>query len=185
MGIFSEVTDSLFGGGGDAAKDQAKANKESQKYTKEQAEQARSDAYRLFTKGSQPLAQGYQGAIDALGGTLRQQIDTTARGNYFGQEALLSSMPQFQNAILGYGVDNTKMAPRILHPERNLEWMFNQQLGARSGGHDPLQGLDPEVLKQMAATGLTPDQWWNMAYDAQYPKGPPGTLTPEVLGGKK
>jgi hypothetical protein len=37
----------------------------------------------------------------------------------------------------------------------------------------------------MAATGLTPEQWWNMAYDLQYPNGPPGTLTPEVLGGKK
>jgi hypothetical protein len=184
MGIFDSISDALFGDPNQALNAQQKSNNQSREYTKEMADQARRDAHRYFTQSSQPLAQGYQGAIDALGGTLRQQIDTTARGNYYGQEALLSSMPQFQNAILGYGVDNTQMAPRILHPERNLEWMFNQQLGARSGGHDPLQGLDPEILKQMAATGLTPEQWWNMAYDAQYPK-PPGTITPEVLGGKK
>jgi len=184
MGFFSDVSDALFGDPNQALNAQQKSNNQSREYTKEMADQARADAHRYFTQSDQPLQQGYQSAIDALGGTLRQQIDTTARGNYYGQEALLSSMPEFQNAILGYGVDNTRLQPRILHPERNLEWMFNTQLGTRTGGHDPSAGVNVDVLKQLVAAGLSPQQIRDLAYDTQYPKGPPGTLTPEVLGGK-
>ena len=166
MKIFSGISDALFGGGSDVAKDQKQANKETQKYTKEQADQARNDALGLFGASSGTLKDGYQAAIDAIGGTTRQQIDTTARGNYYGQEALLAGMPQFQNAILGMPVDNSKLQPRILHPEANLQWMWNSNLGQRQGGHRPLEGLAPNelaALKTMHEAGLSNSQIQDLA----------------------
>jgi hypothetical protein len=177
MSIFSDVMGGLFGGGGDAAKDQLKANKESQTYTKEQAAQARNDAIGLYNASSYPLKDGYQAALDAVGGTTRQQIDTTARGNYYGQEALLAGMPQFQNAILGLPVDNSKLQPRILHPEANLGWMWNSDVGQRTGGHKPWEGLtdnDKLALKTMHEAGLSNQQIgdlakWGMGVPTQKP----------------
>ena len=116
MGWLDPIKDFVFGDQNQALNAQQKSNNQSREYTKEMADQARVDAGMLFNQSQEPLRQGYQAALDALGGTLKQQIGTTARGNYFGQEALLSGMPQFQNAILGYGVDNSQMVPKILHP---------------------------------------------------------------------
>jgi len=175
MGFLSGVSDALFGDPNQALNAQQKANKRSQEYIQEQTAAGLLDANTLFRQSQQPLQQGYQAAIDALGGTLRQQIDTTARGNYFGQEALLAGMPQFQNAILGMPVNNMALQPRILHPERNLQWLFNTTLGARTGGHNPLEGMsasDIEALKVLGEAGLNQQQIRdlysaNLQYQAQ------------------
>ena len=161
MGLFKSVSDALFGDPNQALNATQKDNKRRQAFIEEQTALARGDTNRLYRDSMQPLKQGYQAAIDALGGTLKQQIDTSARGNYYGQEALLSGLPQFQNAILGNPVDNSALQPRILHPERNLPWMFNTTLGARSGGHNPLQGLsesDIEALKVFRDAGMGEQQ---------------------------
>jgi len=53
------------------------------------------------------------------------------------------------------------MQPRILHPERNLDWMFNQKVGERSGGHNPLEGYSAseiDALKQLSDAGLSERQ---------------------------
>lgn len=156
MGIFSSITDSLFGDPNQGLNAQQKSNKQSQAYTKEQADLSVADANRLYGESRLPMEMGYQGAIDALGGATRQQIDTSARGNYYGQEALLAGMPQFQAAILGMPVDNSALKPKILHPERNLDWMWNTTVGTRTGGHDPFEGLIPaDEVAAMEATGLS------------------------------
>lgn len=166
--VFGSVSDALFGDPNQALNAQQKSNNQSREYTKEMADQAAADANRLYYTSAQPLQQGYQAAIDALGGTARQQIDTTARGNYYGQEALLSGMPQFQNAILGNPVDNSALQPKILHPERNLDWMFNTTLGTRSGGHNSADMLSTEeldALKQLHAAGLSNQQIRDLNYN--------------------
>lgn len=164
--IFGDIGKALFGDPQAGSNAQQKSNKQSQAYTKEMADQARNDAIGLYGASSAPLKDGYQAAIDAIGGTTRQQIDTTARGNYYGQEALLAGMPQFQNAILGMPVDNSQLKPRILHPEANLQWMWNSNLGQRQGGHHPLEGLAPNelaALKTMHEAGLSNSQIQDLA----------------------
>lgn len=159
MGLFDGITDTLFGGTDDSsAKATSKDNAKRQQFVEDQTAQAQGDANRLYGQSRLPLLQGYQAAMDAIGGTTKQQIDTTARGNYFGQEALLAGMPQFQNAILGNAVDNSALQPKILHPERNLSWMFNAQPGVRSGGHAPYQPADIEALRTLQNAGLSGDK---------------------------
>lgn len=152
--VFKDVGDTLFGDPNQSLNAQQKSNNRSQEFIEEQTGIARDDVNRLYRQSQQPLQQGYQAAIDAMGGTARQQIDTTARGNYYGQEALLAGLPQFQNAILGNPVDNSTMQPKILHPERNLDWLFNTTLGARTGGHEPISQTDAEVLRELTDAGL-------------------------------
>ncbi len=174
-----DIGKALFGDPQAGSNAQQKSNKQSQAYTKEMADQARNDAISLYNASSAPLRDGYQAALDAVGGTTRQQIDTTARGNYYGQEALLAGMPQFQNAILGMPVDNSKLQPRILHPEANLKWMWNSNVGQRTGGHTPIEGLtdnDRLALQTMHEAGLSNQQIgdlakWGMGVPTAKPAG--------------
>jgi hypothetical protein len=113
---------------GDALDAQEDQNDASAALIREQSLQARKDAVPLFDAAQQNREIGTQAALGTQGQSLRQQIDTSARGNYFAQEALLAGQPQVQNAILGLPVDMSQVQSKILHPERNLESMFNQQV---------------------------------------------------------
>lgn len=183
---FKDISKYLFGDPQAGSNAQQKSNNQSQEYTKEQAEQARNDAIGLYNASAYPLKDGYQAALDAIGGTTRQQIDTTARGNYYGQEALLAGMPQFQNAILGLSVDNSQLKPRILHPERNLGWMWNTNVGERTGGHKPWEGLtdsDKQALQTMHEAGLTKQQIADLAkWQMGVPTARPASAAPSTGG---
>jgi len=113
---------------GDALDAQEDQNAANQAFIREQAAQAREDAVPLFDSAQRNREIGAQGAFDTQGLSTRQQIDTTGRGNYFAQEALLGGQQQVQNAILGLPTDMGGMQARLLHPERNLEGMFNTQV---------------------------------------------------------
>ena len=167
MGLFSGITDALFGDPNQSLNAQQKSNNQSREYTKEMADQARGDANRLYYESGEPLRAGYQAALDALGGTTRHQMRMAGEGNYLAQAQLLAGMPQFQNAIMGLPVDNSALQPQRLDPEKHLQWMFNAAPGIRSGGHDPREGIDPQVLKDLQATGLTPQNWADLAWAKQ------------------
>lgn len=109
----------------DAQKDQNASN---EAFIKEQAAKARSDSIPLYDASRGALRDGTQAGLNTLGTAMGQQIDTSARGNYFAQEQMLAGLPQVQNAILGMPVDMGALQPKILHPERNLDSMINPQM---------------------------------------------------------
>lgn len=159
--VFKSASDALFGDPNQSLNAQQKANNQSREYTKEMADQARRDAAALYGTSNQSLANGYQGAIDALGGTLKEQITDLSQGNYYAQQALLAGMPQFQNAILGNTVDNSALQAKLLRPNQRLGWLYDQLLGARSGGRSPTEGRsDSEIqaLQDLKAAGLSNEQ---------------------------
>ena len=161
MGLFSSITDTLFGDQNQALNAQQKSNNQSREYTKEMADKARQDAIALYGASSDPLRQGYQGAIDALGGATREQITNSSQGNFYAQQALLAGMPQFQNAILGNTVDNSALQAKLLRPNQRLGWMYDQQVGQRSGTHAPMEGRSQgeiDALRILAEAGLSPQQ---------------------------
>ena len=164
MSLFGGITDTLFGSGSDG---QEKANKRSYEYTKEMADQSRNDAIALYVASSDPLRQGYQGAIDALGGATREQITNSSQGNFYAQQALLAGMPQFQNAILGNTVDNSAIQAKLLRPNQRMGWMYDQQVGQRSGTHAPMEGRSQgeiDALRILAEAGLSPQQIRELAF---------------------
>lgn len=115
-------------------------------YSERMAEQARNDATALQPGADRARNAGYQAALEALGGGMRQQIDTTARGNYRAQQQLLAGLPQIQNAILGIPVNTSAMQAQMLHPERNLSGNYANLLAPQLPGAvtDPLQGKTAE-----------------------------------------
>jgi len=124
MGLFSGITDTLFGGTDDSSQNaQIKPNERAQAFIEEQAALARGDALALQPIGDKARNQGYRSAIDMLQGSTPQQIDLTARGNVAGQEALLAGLPQIQNAILGMPVDMGAFQATDLRTPGMLDWM--------------------------------------------------------------
>ena len=141
-------------GANDAIDAQNDQNSENSAFIKEQAQKARNDAIPLFNASRKANRSGTQAGMDALGKSTMQQIDTSARGNYFAQEQMLAGLPQVQNAILGMPVDMAALQPKILHPERNLDWMANPVLpgGPMGSLSDALGGVtDPNN-----PVGMTP-----------------------------
>lgn len=161
MGLFSGITDTLFGDPNQGLNAQQKSNKRSQEFTEAQAKQAREDAVNLYASAADPLQRGYQGALDALGGAMREQITNASQGNFYAQQALLAGMPQYQNAILGMPVDNSALQAKLLRPNQRLGWLYDQQLGARSGGRSPTMGRSEgeiDALRQLKEAGLSNEQ---------------------------
>jgi hypothetical protein len=141
MGIFSSISDTLFGGTDDSSqKKQIKANERTQEFIEEQAALARGDVLALQPLGDQARSQGYQSAIDMLTGSTPQQIDLTARGNIGGQEALLAGLPQIQNAILGMPVDMGALQSMDLRTPGMLDWMQGAQIPQTPTDYSSLLG---------------------------------------------
>ena len=129
MGIFSGVSDFLFGGQNDSQQEkQAEQNAVYQQYVMDSADQARGDALSLQPLVNQAFHGGYQSAADMLGGATEQALNTFGEGNYTAQQSLLAGMPQYQNAILGLPVNNAALQPMKLNPQENLGFMFNPKL---------------------------------------------------------
>jgi hypothetical protein len=108
----SIIKDTFFGGAEkDAAKAQQKGIEAGIEATKEATAQARGDIGRLFPQAQASLTQGLQGAIDLFGQTVPQQLSSFQQGNIGAQQAILSGLPQMQNAILGGSVNLGGLQP--------------------------------------------------------------------------
>lgn len=102
----SSVVKTVFGGTDDSAQQaQIASNAAAQQLIAEQTEAARADILSLFPAAEQAAQQGFQGALDVFGQTIPQQVSAFQGGNVGAQQALLSGLPQIQNAILGRPVD--------------------------------------------------------------------------------
>lgn len=137
-------------------------NRDNQEFIERQASNTRRDAVPLYDSAQYNRDASGNAALGVVGDSMRQQIDTTARGNYFAQEALLAGLPQIQNAILGMPIDGAALQPTILHPERNLEGMFNTQLPQFASSGQVLQAANSP---QLTPGGTTNQQAAQSAYN--------------------
>ena len=67
--------------------------------------QARQDLFNLFPAAQVNAMKGHQDALDVFKQSTPQQMAFAQSGNIAAQNQHISSMPQFQNAILGAPVD--------------------------------------------------------------------------------
>lgn len=107
---------SIFGGGTSSASEQSVANQQqanaaTQRFIEQQAGQARADVSSLFPGAQQVQAQGAQGALDVIGQGIPAQLQAFQQGNVGAQQALQTTLPQFQAAILGQPVDFSAFQP--------------------------------------------------------------------------
>lgn len=116
MGFLSSITDTLFGDDGKAAADkQSKENRKSREFLAEQTEKARDEIFPLFGAAEESRRAGSQAALDVLGGALPAQLGAFQGGNVGAQQALLTGLPQVQNAILGLPTDLSGLQPQQLN----------------------------------------------------------------------
>jgi hypothetical protein len=94
-----------------AAKAQGKASDAAIGATKQAATEARADVNRIFPQAQATANQGFQGALDVFGQSVPAQFDVFQQGNVAAQQALISGLPQIQNAILGGNVDLSGLQP--------------------------------------------------------------------------
>ena len=172
MGIFSDITDTLFGGTDDSSqKKQIKANERTQEFIEEQSAQARGDALNLQPLVDQAFRGGYGSATSMLGGGLERSMDLYGRGNYAAQEALLAGMPQYQNAILGLPVNNAALQPVNLNAQQGMDFMYNPQLpdlGTPTSYKDLLGGVvgtDSQNFADYVQPGKTNRELVSKAYN--------------------
>lgn len=79
--------------------------------TRRSADEARGDINRIFPQAQQTARQGFQGALDVFGQSLPAQANIFQEGNIGAQQAILSGLPQIQNALLGGNVDFSQLQP--------------------------------------------------------------------------
>ena len=103
---------SIFGGTDKSAqKAQEKANANTQDYIERQAGQAREDVMGMFPESQAMRQAGFQQALDVLGGSIPEQARLFNQGSVGAQQALISGMNPFQQAILGQQIDTSGFQP--------------------------------------------------------------------------
>lgn len=159
----SSVVKTIFGGTDDSAqKAQIDANKSTAELIAKQAKEAEQAIIPLFSQAQEQRNLGFQGAADVLGQGAPAQISAFQQGNVGAQQALLSGLPQIQNAILGQPVDLSGLQPQTISADVGF---LQQQLpqfqsgaaalqGQPSGLGEQSSGLDVQALQDaLAALG--------------------------------
>ena len=94
--------------------------------TRRSADEARADINRIFPQAQRTAQEGFQGALNVFGQSLPAQTNTFTQGNVGAQQAILSGLPQIQNALLGGNVDFSQMQPfQVQAPDLGF---FQQEL---------------------------------------------------------
>ena len=93
----------------DAARAQDKAGRSATQQTKASNIRARDDVNRLFSGANKAAQGGFQDALDVYGQSAPAQAGLFQQGNIGAQNAILSGLPQMQNAILGGNVDLSQL----------------------------------------------------------------------------
>ena len=142
----SSVVKTVFGGTDDSAqKAQSRANKRAEDLIAENTAQARKDALALFPASDVNRNLGFQAALDVMGQTIPQQFSAFQQGNVGAQNALLSGLPQFQNAILGGQVDLSGMQPQAIQYDTSFAQQQLPQFTTST------QALNPEPVQSPLA----------------------------------
>lgn len=117
------ASDRASGKAADAQKDSSAA---AAVETRRAADEARTDLFKIFPEARYTAQQGFQGALDVFGQSLPAQADVFTQGNVGAQQAILSGLPQIQNAILGGNIDYSQLQPfQAQQPDLSF---FNQTL---------------------------------------------------------
>ena len=94
-----------------AADASASASRAASAETRRAADEARGDINRIFPSAQRTGQEGFQSALDVFGQSLPAQTDAFTQGNVGAQQAILSGLPQIQNALLGGNVDFSQLQP--------------------------------------------------------------------------
>ena len=105
-----------------AAKSQKQASDASLDYTRQAADQARTDVNRLFPQAQQAGQAGFQGAMNVFNQAINPQMQAFQGGNVAAQNQILAGLPQVQNALLGNPV-NLSGLQAYQAPQPNLSFM--------------------------------------------------------------
>lgn len=89
-------------------------------FTREMADRTYDQAVPLFGAASDARRAGAQGSLDVLGGAVPQQLSALEQGSMGAQQALLSGLPQYQNAILGMPVDYSQLQPQTVNVDTSF-----------------------------------------------------------------
>ena len=95
----------------DANKAAKRQREASEKFIKEQINQARGDIFKLFPSASESRMKGLEAGLNLYGQAYPQMMNTFQQGNVAAQKTLLQGLPQVQNAILGNAVDMRGLQP--------------------------------------------------------------------------
>ena len=155
MGTVAAIGGSAILGGAVSAWSNKKASEASERgnnraiaATSAATEQARDDINRLFPQAQARGQQGYQQALDVFGQSLPAQMDTFQQGNIGAQQAILSGLPQIQNALMGGNIDYSGFQPyQTQMPDTGF---FNQQLPSTVANQNHQSEMD-RILAQMQA----------------------------------
>jgi len=111
----TKVVKSIFGSTDRSAQTaQIRANESTERFIREQGQQARRDVIGLFDTANINRNLGTQAALDIFGQTIPQQFGAFQQGNVGAQETLLAGLPQIQNAILGLPTELSGLQPRSI-----------------------------------------------------------------------
>jgi len=165
---------SIFGGGVSGASQQSQqaqqaANAATQRFIEQRSAEARADILSIFPQAQQLGAQGFQGALDVLGGGIPQQLAAFQQGNIGAQQVTGDTFSQIQNAILGLPVDPSAFAPQNIQTDLSfLSGLTAPGLqipdqpviqppinGAPPGGGLP--GISPPIAGLPGGTGIPGD----------------------------
>lgn len=130
-----------------AVKAQKGASDASLAYTKEAADQARGDLFKLYPAAQDNARAGFQGAMDIFGQTVPQQGNLIQQGNVAAQQQLLSGLGQSRNALLGGQFDPSQLQPVTLNANYDFaQQQLPQLIDPYSASVNPTQAplLDPQ-----------------------------------------
>ena len=84
-----------------AMKSAERQREASQAFIEKQIKQARSDIFKLFPAAQESRNQGLQAGLNLYSQAMPQMMNTYQQGNVEAQKALITGLPQMQNAIMG------------------------------------------------------------------------------------
>ena len=120
----SKLVTALFGGESTAGIEaQEDANALLKQFMERQQETARTDIRNAMPSQFAAMTAGQQAGLDVYGQTMPQQANAFVGGNVAAQQALLSGMPMYEQAIRGTNVNYGGLQPY----EGSYDMSFAQQ----------------------------------------------------------
>lgn len=132
-GFFSGLSGKTAAEGAERALQEQRAAAELQRQA---VDRAREEIFGITPLAQEAIREGFQGGLDVFSGAIPAQIDVMQQGNVGSQQALIGGLPQFQNAILGTGVDFSQMQPfQVQTPDLSfLQRQLPQQVSMEEVG---------------------------------------------------
>lgn len=154
MGFLSDLVGTFTGSTArDASKAQIEEAERSKQFIQKGINEAKTAVDKYGQGARQSQGQGFQGALDIFSQTLPQQAGLFQQGNMGAQQALLSGLPQMNNAILGRQVDYNAMQPQQF--DYNMDFsQGNQAVGYQTPEQQAAQQQSQFDLNKLDLSNL-------------------------------